>query len=740
MVTPRALLLVFATSVASLFAQASQPAAVLKLTFEQVVGEGPAVDFRGVPPRVRWASDGVHLQMPSGEWRHPATGATVPAGKAAPEADGREEFQQALVAAGITADVARRLATRRQAVGDDAFYCQHEDALWFWRAGGKARRVGGGGTRRILQASPAGNHLSFVRDENLIVADTSSGAEWAVSTDGSENLLYGVLDWVYQEEVYGRGDFQGHWWSPTGEAVAFLRIDEAPVKTFMVIDHVVRGRTLDEERHVRQLPMKYPKAGDENPSVTLGVARPATQTIQWVDLAAFPKDLIVVHVGFNPAGDRLVFQVQDRIQTWLALCYADLTTGKVTSILREESKSGWVNRLEQPRWLADGSFLWMSERTGRQQIYHYEADGRLRRALTQAPLVVAGLAQVDEAKGLFWVTGHDGRAVDSHLFRGHLDGSAPVRRLTQGDGTHSVSLNADGTFFLDTFTNLETPAEVRLCTGDGEVKEVLGAAKPKDLETYCYAAPKAFTVTCRDGFELDATLLEPKDLDPKGSYPIWIETYSGPDAPTVRNVWATNSWLQFLAQQGYLVLQVNVRSASRKGQWATETCYKQLAVQELMDLEDAVAQVGKKPWADTARVGITGWSYGGTMTAYALTHSKAFKLGIAGAGVYDWRLYDTIYTERYMSTPQLNPEGYDKTSVIHGAANLSGHLLLLHGTMDDNVHLQNCMQLVYALQKAGKQFDLMVYPTAMHGVTDPQQSRHMRTLVWETIRKHLGGG
>ncbi len=731
-----ALLAVARLCAASLTAQAE---GTQKLTFAQVLGEGPTVDFRGSPPSVRWAPDGVHLQLSGTAWRHPATGAEIAPPKVDPKPDPRAEHQAALVAAGLAEDAARRLVARRQPAGDGAFLVQQDDALWFWREGGKARQVSKGGARRILQASPTGRHLSFVRDENLIVVDTDSGAEWAVSTDGSDDLLYGVLDWVYQEEVYGRGDFQGHWWSPKGDAVAFLRIDESPVKTFMVIDHIVRGKTLDEERHVRQLPMKYPKAGDENPWVTLGLARPGSREIRWVDLAAFPKDLLIVHVGFDPSGTKLVFQVQDRIQTWLELCYADLGTGKVTSILREESKTGWVNRLEQPRWLADGSFLWMSERTGRQQLYHYEADGRLRRALTEAPLVVANLERVDEKQGLFWVTGHDGRAVDSHLFRGRLDGAAKVQRLTQGDGTHTASLNSDGSFFLDSLTSLRIPMELRLCSGEGKVVEVLGAAKPKDLEAWGHAAPEAFTVTCRDGFELDATLLKARDIDLARAHPIWVETYSGPDAPTVRNVWATNTWLQFLAQQGYLVLQVNVRSASRKGQWATEKCYKQLAVQELLDLEDAIAQVGKNAWADTTRVGITGWSYGGTMTAFALTRSKAFKLGIAGAGVYDWRLYDTIYTERYMDTPQRNAAGYAKTSVIEGAKDLHGHLLLLHGTMDDNVHLQNCMQFAYALQKAGKQFDLMVYPAAMHGVTDPQQSRHMRTLVWNTIQKHLGG-
>jgi len=720
---------------------AQQAVATLEpITLEQVLGGQPRIDFRGQAPSVRWAPDGEHLVLHRDEWRDPRTAAKVtplPAPPRGPEVDGAAKVA-ALVAAGLPDAEARRALRRARPAGPDAEYTVIDGDLWFWRKGAPARRLThDGGEKRIVQASPSGAHLSFVHDGNLVIVDTDGGEEWRVSEDGSADRLYGVLDWVYQEEVYGRGNYQAHWWNQDGSAAAFLRLDQAEVKEFVVIDFMAGGKSLDEERHVRPVPMKYPKAGDHNPSVALGVALPAGKRVQWVDLSRFPEDRLIVHVGFTPHGDRVVFQVQDRIQTWLELCYADPGSGKVETVLRETTQHGWVNRLEQPHWLADGSFLWLSERSGKNAIYHYASDGELRHALTAAPVVVRDLVRVDEAANTVWFTGHDGRSIDRHLFRVALDGSSGPVRVTRASGSHATSLNADGSLFLDTWSSVDQPGHVLLCDRDGEVVQDFGQAEPGDLQKYGYVAPELFTVKCRDGAELDATLIKPHDLDESRAHPVWIETYSGPDAPSVRNVWSASIWPQFLQRQGFVVLQVNVRSASGRGQDATAACYKQLGVQELKDLEDAVAQVCQNPWADAARVGITGWSYGGTMTAYALTHSKAFRLGIAGAGVYDWRLYDTIYTERYMDTPQANPQGYAAASVLEAAGGLHGHLLLVHGTDDDNVHLQNCMQLAYALQRAGKDFEMMLYPTAMHGVSDPAQSRHLRQLMWKTMRTHL---
>jgi dipeptidyl-peptidase-4 len=605
--------------------------------------------------------------------------------------------------------------------------------------GPRGQRRDGSDGRREVHASPDGKLVAYVKDHNLYVEPAAGGGARAVSADGNKELLYGILDWVYQEELYGRGNFRAHWWSPDSRHLAFLRLDESAVKDFVVIDHAPDA--LDKDKTVRAEVENYPKAGDPNPSVKLGVTRADGGEVTWIDLAGYPEDLLVVRVGWSPDGKQVVFQVQDRIQTWLDLVAADPETGKTTKLLRDTSP-GWVNILQdEPRWLQDGTFLWESEKSGFKHLYHHAADGRLLRQVTEGEWQVNGVQRVDEKSGRVWFTATKDGAVGNHCYRTGLDGQGLVR-LTTGPGTHRVQWNQDGSAFLDTVSSHSFPPEQRLCDADGKVLAVLGKAEPKDCEAYGYKEPELLAIPSRDGYEIDALLLAPSPVREDRKHPIWVETYSGPDAPSVRDSWNGSVWFQFLAQQGIGVLQVNVRSASGKGQKYTAACYQNFCKSELQDLEDAVEWVAKnRAWADPERVGITGWSFGGTMAAYALTHSKKWKLGVAGAGVYDWRLYDTIYTERYMNLPQSNPQGYKESSCIEAAANLHGHLVLIHGTMDDNVHVQNCLRFVLELQKAGKtNFEMMLYPKSRHGLGLPEQNVHMRRLVWAAIQEHLQPG
>ncbi|MCU0865865.1 MAG: S9 family peptidase [Planctomycetes bacterium] len=722
---PRLLLSCFV--LASLVAQAP-PAGTEKLTYADT---RKPIAWGGVLPQALWAADGRHLEVALGKgvgWLDPATGEIQPKPKDQPAAAPAEAKKSKVVLV-------------------------HEGDLWLDEvaAEGAGRRPRGkpsdqavrltsdgaaGGKKEEVHLSPDGSAVSFVRGNNLLVVDCKTQAVWPVTTDGGPELFHGLLDWVYQEELYGRGDFQAHWWSPDGTHCAFLSLDESPVREFTVVDHVPDG-FLDRERSVVSEVTNYPKAGDPNPFARLSIAKRKDRKITAVDLSMFPKDLLVVRVDWTPDGKTLLATIQDRIQTWAELCAIDPATGAVTKWIREESPT-WVNRPESPTWLADGTFLWRSERTGYQHVYHYGPGGKLLGAVTSGDWQVREIVRIDEPKRLLWFEGTKDGATGRHLYRIGLDGKGLVC-LTPGIGTHQFQLRDDGAFVLDRWSAMDQPPIVQLCDGKtgAVIKELGKAGRGEAAARYAFSERQRLSIAARDGYELDASVQLPPDWKEGARYPVFLPTYSGPDAPTVRDVWQHSTYHQFLAQQGFVILQVNVRSASGRGQVHTGTCYQQLGVQELKDLEDAVAYVCSKFGGDPRRVAISGWSYGGFMAAYALTHSDKFALGLAGAGVHDWRLYDTIYTERYMRTPQENAKGYDGTSVIKAAKNLKGHLVLLHGSMDDNVHLQNTMQLLWELQSAGKQnVELMVYPRSRHGL-NPRVNGHSQEFQWLRLQKLL---
>ena len=626
--------------------------------------------------------------------------------------------------------------------------------------------------------SPDKKHVAFVRGYNLWIRENATKKEWQVTQDGSPDVYNGELDWVYQEELYGRGNYRGHWWSPDSTKVAFLRLVEKDVPTFPIANTAAPVR---RTRGARRRPgagrrgaagrgaagrggpgasaagpnnndarspggmsriarvnnMRYPKAGQANPVVTLHIVDRVLGKVHAVDLSGTPEDRLIVRVGWH--NERCLFMVQDRIQTWLNLYAFDPSTGKRQLLVREEAKDGWADRLPFPRWLKDGGFIWESHRTGDRHLYRYSKDGKLRNAITSGNWAVGSIVRLDEMRNELWCSGSaEDNGIDNHYYRATLDGTVQVQ-LTEKPAAHRLDFGANGEFAIDRWSSIESPGGVELIDGQGKTVKDFGKSKLTGTEGYTLGTWKRLHIKARDGYMIDAALLSPANWKSGKKFPIWLPTYSGPHAPSVRGSFSANAWYHFLAQEGFMVLQVNVRSANPLGRMKyVKACYKQLGVQELRDLEDAVAHVCSQYGGDPDRVGITGWSYGGTMAAFALTHSKAFALGVAGAGVYDWSLYDTIYTERYMSTPQLNPKGYAASSCIEAAKDLHGHLVLLHGTEDDNVHFQNCMMFVYALQQAGKDFELMIFPNAMHGVGGRQGEMRSR-ITWRAMQKHLLG-
>jgi dipeptidyl-peptidase-4 len=349
-----------------------------------------------------------------------------------------------------------------------------------------------------------------------------------------------------------------------------------------------------------------------------------------------------------------------------------------------------------------------------------------------------GIEGVDEAGGLVYFHGTEHSHIAEQVYRIKLDGTG-LTRLTQTEGSHNASFNPSNTLFIDKWSDINTPTQVRLFKADGSMVRVIDENRVEALKQFKLGTPEFVQVKTRDGFPMEAMMIRPPDFDPSKKYPVLEFTYSGPHAPQVRNSWGATTylWHQLLAERGYIIWYCDNRTASGKGAESAWPVYKNFGELELKDLEDGLSYLKSQPYVDASRIGLWGWSFGGFMTAYALTHSQSYKLGIAGGTVSDWNNYDSVYTERYMLTPQHNPEGYRVSSPTAAAANLRGKLLLIHGAIDDNVHMANTLQFVYALQKSDRDFRLMLYPKSRHGVTDPLLVRHMRQMMTDFILANL---
>jgi dipeptidyl-peptidase-4 len=588
------------------------------------------------------------------------------------------------------------------------------------------------GKKEEATFSPDGRLVSFVHDNNLYVVDLASQRERQLTTDGNENIRNGILDWVYQEEVYGRGNFRAYWWSPDSSRIAYLQLDERPVKRFAVVDHIPYQQNVESEL--------YPKAGAPNPIVKLFTVTAAGAAPREVSTERYSGgDFLIVLVDWSPDSARVLYQVQNREQTWLDLDAAEVRgTGEPKTLFRDSTRA-WISPTGNPVWLADGSFLWLSERSGFKHLYQYAADGKLLRQITGGPWEVRTLHGVDASNDWIYFSGTERSVLGSDVYRIHPDGSG-LKRLSDAPGQHTVIFNTPMTSYLDTFSEVATPTSTSLHRNDGTRVRVVDANDAPLMRDLRIARPEFVQVKTRDGFVMEAMMIKPPDFDPSKKYPIYEHTYSGPHAQQVRNAWAgsTYLWHQFLAQHGVIVWVCDNRSASGKGEESAWTSYKRMGEGELRDLEDGLKWLESQPYVDASHVLLSGWSYGGFMTSFALTHSTMWSAGISGGTVTDWRDYDSIYTERVMLMPQNNPEGYKATAPRWAARDLHGSILLLHGTIDDNVHMQNTIQFIYELEKANKPYQLQVYPKSRHGVIDSALVAHMRAAMWKFVREELG--
>ncbi len=614
--------------------------------------------------------------------------------------------------------------------------------LFWWKAGEK----GGGGTlqrlthdaapEEILGVAPGGRNVLFKKEHDLWALHLGGPVPrvFRLTARGGRDRLMGRLDWVYQEEVYGRGTWDAWWFSPDGKWVAFLDLDVSREPRIPIADELPVHPTVRFQR--------YPKAGDPNPVCRLHLASLEEGRDRVLDPSPWGgKEPLVVRVDWSPWSE-LFFQVQDREQRRLVLVAWDPARGKPREILREERDDGWVERGPSPRFLqGKREFLWLSARDGFRHVYLYSAEGKLLHRVTRGPWTVLGIQAVDLTRRALWFTGTRETVMETHLYRVPLDGSAPPILLTRRGKDHRASLSPDKKYFLDRWSSLTDPGAVDLCREeDGKVLRRVSTADLSPLKPFLLGRPAAHKVPGPGGSTLDGVSLAPPGWKGERPLPVWIDIYGGPNSPGVRNRWRTlsNPWFHFLADQGILVWRLDPRSAHGASHKDTILCYQHLGKTELQDVEAGIRYLVKKGWADPDRVGITGVSYGGFMVEYALTHSRAFRLGVAVAGVSDWRNYDTIYTERFMRTPRANPAGYRNSSAVAAASRLHGYLFLVHGAMDDNVHVSNTIQLVEGLEKAMKlNFGMLLYAREGHGVGRPAHRLHYRRLLWSLIQNKL---
>jgi dipeptidyl-peptidase-4 len=567
--------------------------------------------------------------------------------------------------------------------------------------------------------SPDSHWISFSRSANLFVVNISSGAVTALTTGGSEEVLKGKLDWVYPEELDTR---TAYWWSPDSAKIAYYEMDERPVTRYTIAD--MSSPTGGTEF------TRYPQAGEANPIVRVGVVGVTGGETKWMDSGA-STDVYLARVDWLPDSRQLAIQRINRAQNQLDLLFANATTGASKTILTESDKY-WINISDDLYFFSDNKrFLWSSERTGYRHFYLYDNSGKELAQLTSGDWAISDLGgfgpgaanhpAVDEARGFIYFISNKDDVRETQLYRVSI-GDKSLTRITKVAGSHDARIAPDASAFVDTYSNAATPARQDLYRMDGSKVAVVSEGKVPELTEYKLSPIEFVEVTADDGNKLNASLIKPLNFDPAKKYPVLINVYGGPHVQLVRNSWGGLRFLldQVYAAQGYILFTLDNRGSWGRGHAFETPLYHHMGKIELQDQLAGVKYLKSLGYVDPARIGITGSSYGGYMTLEALFNApEVFKLGVSDAPVTDWKLYDTIYTERYMGRPQDNADAYKESSPVNQAEHLRGKLMLVHGTGDDNVHFANSVELLNAMIDGGHYPDeLMIFPGRGHGIGD----------------------
>ena len=583
--------------------------------------------------------------------------------------------------------------------------------------------------------SPDGNYVGYTKNNNLYTLSLATKKEVAITNDGATGILNGYASWVYFEEIFGRStQYRAFWWSPDSKYISFMRFDERKVPMFPIYNSEGQHGFVEETR--------YPKAGDQNPTVKIGWTTPDGGSITWADFNEM-EDQYFGWPIWNPNNNAMWLSWMDRGQNNLKIYELNMTTGAKKPVYTEYQKT-WIDLEDRNggriNFIPNNKgYIAQADASGWNHLYMYDMEGKLQYPITNGKFTVLGIRQIDEKNKTIYFTA---RGIESSaridLYSIGFDGKNQ-KRLTVGDYNNAqVYLAPDAKNFVTVYSNVQTPTTLALINAQKKTVEVLGTATPANYDATKLAKTELIRIKSADGlFELPALVTWPKNMDPNKKYPLLVSIYGGPNAGTVMDSWSSNPTKEAWAQEGLIQVAFDHRASGHFGKEGVNYMYRDLGHWELEDYMTMAKWFIANGQADPTKIAMIGFSYGGYMSAYALTYgASVFTHAMAGGSVTAWELYDSHYTERFMDTPAENPEGYKSSNVMTHLKNFKGVLQLVHGTMDDNVHMQNSIQLLSALQEQGKPVEFMLYPGGRHG-WGGAKGKHFTDLKNQFIYKHL---
>ena len=608
-------------------------------------------------------------------------------------------------------------------------------------AAGSVRQLGKGlEPSRMMygKLSPAGDRFAYVYYNNLYVEDVATGERRQLTFDGGDVMVNGNFDWVYEEEL---SCYDGWRWSPDGRKIAYWHSDTGGTGTFLMIDNI-------DSLYSFTIPLPYPKAGTTNSAVKVGVVDVETARTGWFPVPGDPRENYIARMEFVPGTDEVMIQQLNRLQNTNTVYYGDVNTLELTPFY-EDHDEAFLNVHDNIVWL-DGNkyFTWTSEKDGWRHLYRVTRDGKKETLVTKGDFDVINVLRIDPKGGYVYYMASPESAVEQYLYRSRLDGKGAAERVTPRGftGTYSYNISPGAKYALCSFSNHETPRVYEMVSlPDHKTVRRLedNAALKAVYDSYGFRTREYFQVDIGEAV-LDGWMIKPRDFDPSKKYPVIFHIYGEPASSTVQDSWSGDYWNQLLAQQGYIVASIDPRGTNNpKGREWRKCIYGKVGILAMADHAKAVRLAEEMfPFMDPERVGVWGWSGGGSSTAHLMfEHPDIYSVGIAVAGVYSQRLYDSIYQERYMGLPSTNPDGYREGSPITHAAGLRGDLLLIHGTGDDNVHYQSLEMLVNELVRQGKMFSMMSYPMRTHGISERENTTmHLYRTMLKYWLEHLPAG